>query len=108
MITQDKNSGMFPKGKSGNPGGRQKKTEEQRQLEELCKAKTKDALSTILAIMQSGENERNRLAAAQYVIDRGWGKARQEVEHSGKDGQPIKMNMVVEFVRPQKSVSGKA
>lgn len=104
-MEKTKNAGMFPKGKSGNPGGRQKKTEEQRQLEELCKAKTKDALSTILAIMQSGENERNRLAAAQYVIDRGWGKARQEVEHSGKDGQPIKMNMVVEFVRPKKSVS---
>lgn len=105
MITKDKNSGMFPKGKSGNPGGRQKKTEEERQLEALCKEKTKDALNTILLIMQNGDNERNRLAAAQYVIDRGWGKARQEVEHSGKDGQPIKMNMVVEFVRPKKSVS---
>lgn len=105
MGTKTDHEGLFKKGRSGNPSGRRKKTEEEKQLEELCKAKTKDALSTILAIMQNGENERNRLAAAQYVIDRGWGKARQEVEHSGKDGQPIKMNMVVEFVRPKKSVS---
>lgn len=105
MGTKTDHEGLFKKGRSGNPSGRRKKTEEEKQLEELCKAKTKDALSTILAIMQNGENERNRLASAQYVIDRGWGKARQEVEHSGKDGQPIKMNMVVEFVRPKKSVS---
>lgn len=105
MGTKTDHEGLFKKGRSGNPSGRRKKTEEEKQLEELCKAKTKDALSTILAIMQNGENERNRLAAAQYVIDRGWGKARQEVEHSGKDGQPIQMNMVVEFVRPKKSVS---
>lgn len=105
MGTKTDHEGLFKKGRSGNPSGRRKKTEEEKQLEALCKEKTQDALNTILLIMQNGDNERNRLAAAQYVIDRGWGKARQEVEHSGKDGQPIKMNMVVEFVRTKKSVS---
>ena len=108
MGTKTDHEGLFKKGRSGNPSGRKKKTEEEQLLEDLCKDKTQDALSTILLIMEGGENERNRLAAAQYVIDRGWGKARQAVEHSGKDGQPIQMNMVVEFVKPQKSVSGKA
>ena len=105
MGTKTDHEGLFKKGRSGNPSGRRKKTEEEKQLEALCRERTQDALNTILLIMRNGDNERNRLAAAQYVIDRGWGKARQEVEHSGKDGQPIKMNMVVEFVRPKKSVS---
>lgn len=88
----------FPKGKSGNPGGRAKKTPEERTLEAMCRDKTPEALSTILGIMTSGENERNKLAAAQYVIDRGWGKAKQEVEHVGKGGKEL--SLMVSFVAP--------
>lgn len=73
----------FQPGKTGNPGGRPKKTEEERTLEALCKEKTPQALDTILYIMGQGEQERARLAAAQYIIDRGWGKAKESVELSG-------------------------
>lgn len=73
----------FAKGRSGNPGGRPKKTLEERSLEAMCKEKTPQALATILSIMDGGQQERARLAAAQYVIDRGWGKAKESIEHSG-------------------------
>lgn len=73
----------FQPGRTGNPGGRPKKTEEERTLEAMCKEKTPAALATILAIMDEGEQERSRLAAAQYVLDRGWGKAKESIEHSG-------------------------
>jgi hypothetical protein len=73
----------FQPGKTGNAGGRPKKTEEERTLEQMCKDKTPEALKTILAIMGQGEQERARLAAAQYIIDRGWGKAKESVELSG-------------------------
>lgn len=73
----------FQPGKTGNPGGRPKKTEEERTLEAMCKDKTPEALATILAIMEDGQQERARLAAAQYIIDRGWGKAKESVELSG-------------------------
>ena len=73
----------FQPGKTGNPGGRPKKTEEERTLEAMCKDKTPQALSTILHIMEEGEQERSRLSAAQYIIDRGWGKAKESVELSG-------------------------
>jgi hypothetical protein len=72
--------GSFPKGKSGNPNGRAAKTEEERTLEAMCREKTPQALATILTIMETGESERNRLTAAEMVIDRGYGKARQIVD----------------------------
>lgn len=71
--------GSFAPGKSGNPGGRKPKTEEERTLEQMCREKTPDALAVIMRIMIDGENERNQLGAAQYVIDRGWGKAQQNI-----------------------------
>lgn len=73
----------FGKGQSGNPGGRPKKTEEERTLEAMCKQRTPEALATILSIMGSSEQDRAKLAAAQYILDRGWGKAKESIEHSG-------------------------
>lgn len=89
----------FKPGQSGNPGGRPKKTEEQVKLEEMCRERTPEALQTILEIMGEGENERNRLAAAQYVLDRGWGKPKQDMEVTGKDGAPLLEGVVVKFVK---------
>jgi hypothetical protein len=71
--------GSFKPGQSGNPGGKKPKTEEERTLEAMCREKTPQALGVILRIMEAGENERNQLGAAQYVIDRGWGKATQNI-----------------------------
>ena len=73
----------FQPGQTGNKGGRPKKTDEERTLEAMCKDKTPEALETILDIMGNGKQERAKLAAAQYVIDRGWGKAKESVELSG-------------------------
>lgn len=84
----------FEKGKSGNPGGRAKRTQEEVDLIEACKKRTPAALEVICSIMENGENERNRLSAAQYVIDRAYGKAVQQTELSGKDGEPFTIQIV--------------
>ena len=87
------NQTSFKKGQSGNPLGGKIKSPELRELEAMCKEHTKEALATILTIMANGENERNRLSAAQYVIDRGWGKPKQAMELSGNDGQNLSIEV---------------
>lgn len=84
----------FAKGQSGNPGGRAKRTQEEIDLVEACKKRTPKALEVIGEIMENGENERNRLSAAQYLIDRAYGKAVQQTELTGKGGEPFTIQIV--------------
>ena len=70
----------FPKGKSPNPCGRPKRTPEEIKLEEACRAKTAEALAVVLDVMDNGSSDRVRLQAAAFIIERGWGKARERIE----------------------------
>jgi hypothetical protein len=69
----------FAKSRSGNPGGRPKRTPEEAQLIEACREKTPDALAVIQELMESSSNDRVRLAAAQFIIERGYGKAPERI-----------------------------
>jgi hypothetical protein len=86
----------FKKGQSGNPGGRPKKTEEERTLEAMCRERTPEALHAILRIMAGSKQDRAKLAAAQYVLDRAWGKPKESVELSGADGGPIETKQTLD------------
>lgn len=88
-------STAFKPGQSGNPGGRPKKTDEERSLETLCREKTPEAMGTILALMNTGQ-ERTRLAAAQFIIERGWGKAAQTIDVT----TPVEVHSTIEFIDP--------
>jgi hypothetical protein len=93
----------FQPGKSGNPGGRPKLTPEEKAeqtaLEQACRDQTKEALKTILRLMKSADKDSVKLAAAQFVLERGWGKAVQLNVHGGPNGEPIEHRIMVEFVK---------
>jgi hypothetical protein len=70
----------FQPGKSGNPTGRPKRTEEELDLIAACKDRSPAALAVIESIMLEGENERNKLSAAMAIIERGYGKPKETVD----------------------------
>lgn len=64
-------------GQSGNPGGRPKKTEEMRSAEELARKHSPEAIQALIIAMRTAETDRDRIHAAEIILDRGWGKPAQ-------------------------------
>ena len=78
--------GRFVKGISGNPSGRPKLVGEEREVMELARKYGKRAIRRLAQLMRS-KNERVAVAAAQALLDRGFGKPAQAV--TGANGSPL-------------------
>lgn len=68
--------GKFAPGQSGNPGGRPK---DEHRVADLARSYTTEAIETLVDLMRNATEDRVRGTAAQALLDRGWGKARQEI-----------------------------
>lgn len=58
-------------------------------LEELARRHTTTALQTLVRVATSSESDSAAVTAASVLLDRGYGKPRQAVEHTGANGGPI-------------------
>jgi hypothetical protein len=52
------------------------------QLDSLARAYTEQAILTLGGIMINGAEEGSRIRAADILLDRGWGKAKQDNTHT--------------------------
>lgn len=70
----------FQKGQSGNPGGRAKeRLADGRTLADLAREHTEDALKALVRVLESSESDAAIVSAATAVLDRGWGRPRQDM-----------------------------
>jgi hypothetical protein len=71
----------FKPGQSGNPGGMPKGYMD---VKQAAREHTADAIKVLVNIMHdSGAQPSARVAAAIHLLDRGFGKPKQEIEASG-------------------------
>ena len=69
-----------------------------RDLASMAKGHAEAALATLVEIMTNpGEAASARVSAATALLDRGYGKPVQAMEHSGPDGEPIPTSLTVVF-----------
>jgi hypothetical protein len=76
----------FKPGKSGNPGGRPKLPEDVKHVRELARQYTAQAVAALVEVLES-DSASAKVAAANALIDRGWGKAEQPI--TGPEGGPL-------------------
>jgi hypothetical protein len=99
-ITAAKPRGRpFPKGISPNPAGRPK---ELQGLREKARERTDEALEVLAGIMHNKyETGASRVAAANSILDRGYGKPTQYVEQDIEvyNSEEIVLNSLKDFLR---------
>lgn len=53
-----------------------------------------EAVEALVEIMRKHGNDTTRIAASKELLDRGYGKAMQGVELTGKDGAPVEFKQI--------------
>lgn len=78
---------------AGRPKGRRDKAtaDQLASLEELARTHTETALNALVTIATTGESEAARVAAANALLDRGYGRPKQAMVHTGKDDGPVQI-----------------
>lgn len=105
---------MFEKGKSGNPGGRPK---DSKWVRELASRRTEDAIRALTEALSADHewtdsngvshtqpDHKIRVLAANALLDRAWGKPRQEI--TGEDGGAIKVDASAGLLEALKRLEG--
>jgi hypothetical protein len=70
----------MPRRRSGNPGGRPRKTEQLIEIEQLARQYAPQAMEALVKIATTGKSDSARVAASIAILDRAFGRPRQTLE----------------------------
>lgn len=88
----------FEKGQSGNPSGRPKQTQAELDFIRSCREKVPAALDKLMVLLDS-ESESVALRAAQILIERAYGRPRQEIDMTTyQDDMPKPPEIHITFI----------
>lgn len=90
-------SGRFQKGVSGNPSGRPKKTEEQKQVLADLAALAPKIVTVFEDILANGKDT-DRIRVAEIILDRTFGKADASIKHEIDDKTNGVLSEIIEAV----------
>lgn len=81
----------FEKGQSGNPNGRPKKLPELDKLLADVLGEDKEGITAAEAILKAlrAKASKGDIRAAEVLLDRAYGKAKQTIQHEGSDENPV-------------------
>lgn len=85
----------FQKGVSGNAGGRPKLPDDIKHVRELARSYTQEAITALVDVLQ-GDGASARVAAANAILDRGWGKAEQPIV--GDKDAPLRFELIAPWL----------
>jgi len=92
--------GQYISGHSGNPSGRPK---DENKVAELARSYTSEAIDTLVELMRHGKDERVRGTAAQALLDRGWGKPKQELLAEESSGLLASLRVVSDRIKAREA-----
>ena len=92
--------GQYISGHSGNPSGRPK---DEYKVAELARSYTSEAIDTLVELMRHGKDERVRGTAAQALLDRGWGKPKQELLAEESSGLLASLKVVSDRIKAREA-----
>ena len=91
MAAKDIEKHKFKKGQTGNPNGRPRKLPELDKLLAEVMGEEKDGLSAAEAILKAlrAKATRGDIRAAELLLDRAYGKAKQTIDNNVNVSQPL-------------------
>lgn len=77
-------------GAGRKPGSKHRATREQKAtLSDLARQHTSTALNALVHVATKSDSDSARVAAANAILDRAYGRPTQSHEHTGRNGGPI-------------------
>ena len=101
VVSEDRNeAGQFVKGKSGNPGGRPKRTAAEAEAVRMMKELTPEAVGVVVSILRSDKaSNYAKLQAAEIIFNRAMGRPETylKLDHSEQSVEEAAARLQVLF-----------